>query len=29
MADKYDIKIVNKEEKICKGLWTRDQGKDN
>ena len=26
MIDKYDMKIVNKEQEICKGLWTRGQG---
>ena len=28
MIDKYDMKIVNEEEEICKGLWTREEGKD-
>ena len=28
LIDKYDIKTVNKEQEICKGLWTREQGKD-
>ena len=28
MIDKYDMKIVNEELEICKGLWTREQGKD-
>ena len=28
MIDKYDIKIINEEEEICKGLWKRKQGKD-
>ena len=28
MIGKYVMKLVNKEEQICKGLWTREQGKD-
>ena len=28
MTNKYDMKIVNKEQEICKGLWTQEQGKD-
>ena len=28
MIDKYDMKIVNEEQEICKGLWTREQRKD-
>ena len=28
MIDKYDMKLVNEKEEICKGLWTREQGKD-
>ena len=28
MIDKYDIKIINEEEEICKGLWKLKQGKD-
>ena len=24
MIDKCDMKLVNKEEEICKGLWTRE-----
>ena len=28
MIDKYDMKLVNKEQEICKGLWTREQMKD-
>ena len=28
MIDKYNMKLVNEEEEICKGLWTREQGKD-
>ena len=28
MIDKYDMKLINEEEEICKGLWTREQGKD-
>ena len=28
MIYKYDMKIVNREQEICKGLWTREQGKD-
>ena len=28
MIDKYDMKIVNEEQEICKALWTREQGKD-
>ena len=28
MIDKYDMKIVNEEQEICKGLWTRAQGKN-
>ena len=28
MIDKCDIKIVNKEQEIYKGLRTREQGKD-
>ena len=23
MIDKYDMKIVNEEQEICKGLWTQ------
>ena len=26
MIDKYDMKIVNEEQEICKGLLTREQG---
>ena len=28
MIHKYDIKIINEDEEICKGLWKRKQGKD-
>ena len=28
MIDKYDMKIVNEKQEICKGLRTREQGKD-
>ena len=28
MIDKYDMKLVNEEQEICKGLWTREQEKD-
>ena len=28
MIDKYDMKQLNKEEEICKGLQTREQGKE-
>ena len=28
LIDKYDIKTANKEQEICKELWTRKQGKD-
>ena len=28
MIDKYDMKMADKEQEICKGLWTREQGKD-
>ena len=28
MIDKHDMKIVEDEQVICKGLWTRRQGKD-
>ena len=28
MTDKYDMKLVNEEQEICKGLWTREQEKD-
>ena len=28
MINKYDMKIATKEQEICKGLWTREQGKD-
>ena len=28
MIDKHDMKIVNEEQGICKGLWARGQGKD-
>ena len=28
MIDKYYMKIVNKEQEICEGLWTQEQGKD-
>ena len=28
MIDKCDMKLVNEEEEICKGLWAREQGKD-
>ena len=28
MIDKYDMKTVNKEQEICKGLWIREQEKD-
>ena len=24
MIDKCDMKLVNKEDEICKGLWTRE-----
>ena len=28
MIDKFEMKLVNEKEEICKGLWTREQGKD-
>ena len=28
MIDKYDMKTVNEEQEICKGLWIREQEKD-
>ena len=28
MSDKCDMKIVNKEQEIYKGLWAKEQGKD-
>ena len=28
MIDKYNMKILNEEQEICKGLWTREQGKN-
>ena len=28
MIDKYDVKILNEEQEICKGLWRKEQGKD-
>ena len=28
MIEKYDMEIVNEEQQRCKGLWTREQGKD-
>ena len=28
MIDKYEMKTLNKEQEICKGLWAREQGKD-
>ena len=28
MVDKYEMKIVNENKEICKGLWTREQGKE-
>ena len=28
MIDKYDMKIVNEEKEMCKGLWKKEQGKN-
>ena len=25
---KYDLVIINKKKKVCKGLWTRVQGQE-
>ena len=28
MIDKFEMKLVNEKGEICKGLWTRQHGKD-
>ena len=28
MIDKYDMKIVNEQKEMCKGLWKKEQGKN-
>ena len=28
LVDKQDMVMLNEESEICKGLWTREQGKD-
>ena len=28
MIDKYDMKIVNEEKEMCKGLWKKEQGEN-
>ena len=28
IIDKYNVKILNEKQEICKGLWTKEQGKN-
>ena len=28
LADTQEMVIINEEQKTCKGLWTREQGKE-
>ena len=28
MIDKYDMKTVNEQKEMCKGLWKKEQGKN-
>ena len=28
MIDKYDMKIVNEQKEMCKGLWKKEQEKN-